>query len=123
MHCLLRSHLFRTQSSCEEGKSLSQPGWGIGPAGWLRSQLSEPHRQKRSLRTGGELSAVGHDSGNLPLVRTRDKKLYFRRYYEYEKQELRHLASALLKKIAKGPLKDGIMTFFNHWMSSKCLQR
>ena len=67
----------------EEGKALANLAGGIGPAeaGCGASYLTVTQAEE-IFENWSELPAVGHDSGNLPLVRTRDKKLYFQRYYE-----------------------------------------
>jgi exodeoxyribonuclease V alpha subunit len=57
-----------------------------------------------------DLPAVGQEDANLPFVYTKAGKLYFRRFYEYEKQ----IATVLKKRldVPSSTLQQGSLEFF-----------
>ena len=82
----------------EEGKALANLAGELARQAGCGASYLTLTQAEEIFENWSELPAVGHDSENLPLVRTRDKKLYFRRYYEYEKQVADTLGKRLIKE-------------------------
>jgi len=82
----------------EEGKALANLAGELARQAGCGASYLTLTQAEEIFENWSELPAVGHDSENLPLVRTRDKKLYFRRYYEYEKQVADTFGKRLIKE-------------------------
>ena len=63
------------------------------------------------------LPAIGDDEDLQPLVKTEDGKLYFRRFYESEKQ----IASSLSLRLRRTPMpvKKGVVDFFHEFIANQ----
>ena len=92
------SSFFLRKVPGEEGKALANLAEELARQAGCGASYLTPKQAEEIFENWSELPAVGHDSENLPLVRTRDKKLYFRRYYEYEKQVADTLGKRLIKE-------------------------
>ena len=92
------SSFFLRKVPGEEGKALANLAEELARQAGCGASYLTLTQAEEIFENWSELPAVGHDSENLPLVRTRDKKLYFRRYYEYEKQVADTLGKRLIKE-------------------------
>ena len=92
------SSFFLRKVPGEEGKALANLAGELARQAGCGASYLTAAQAEEIFENWSELPAVGHDSENLPLVRTRDKKLYFRRYYEYEKQVADTLGKRLIKE-------------------------
>ena len=90
----------------EEGKALANLAGELARQAGCGASYLTAAQAEEIFENWTELPAVGHDSENLPLVRTRDKKLYFRRYYEYEKQVADTLGKRLIKENSKWSFEE-----------------
>ncbi|MDG1138422.1 MAG: exodeoxyribonuclease V subunit alpha [Opitutales bacterium] len=63
------------------------------------------------------LPAIGSEEGNLPLVKTKDGKLYLRRFFEYEKQ----VAQALKDRLSLPPVpaSQALIDFFKTYLADQ----
>ena len=90
----------------KEGKALANLAAELARQAGCGASYLTAAKAEEIFENWTELPAVGHDSENLPLVRTRDKKLYFRRYYEYEKQVADTLGERLIKENSKWSFEE-----------------
>ena len=71
------SSFFERRVPGEEGKALANLAGELARQAGCGASYLTAAQAEEIFENWWELSAVGHDSGNLPLVRTRDKKLLF----------------------------------------------
>ena len=95
------SSFFERRVPGEEGKALANLAGELARQAGCGASYLTAAQAEEIFENWWELSAVGHDSGNLPLVRTKTRSFIFDVITNTRSRWLRHLASALLKKIAK----------------------
>ena len=100
------SSFFERRVPGEEGKALSNLARELARLAGCGASYLTLAQAKEIFENWSDLPAVGHDSENLPLVQTRDKKLYFRRYYEYEKQVADTLGKRLIKENGESSFEE-----------------
>ena len=91
------SSFFERKVKGEQGTALARLSRELAvKAGTGISHLG-PEQADAIFADWASLPAVGSEDENLPLVRTADGKLYFRRFFEYERQ----VADAFAKRLIR----------------------
>jgi len=99
------SSFFARRIEGEEGKALAKLTRELVKKSGSGASHVGAEQAEEIFEGWATLPAVGREDDNQPLVRTEDDKLYFRRFFEYEKQ----VAEALGKR-----LKREIIDFSGH---------
>ena len=89
------SSFFKTKIGGEEGESLSKLTRLLSQRVASGSSHLLPHEANEISDGWKSLPAIGNEEENLPLVSTVHGKLYFRRFFEYEKQVAEVLSERL----------------------------
>ena len=111
------SSFFERRVKGEEGQILAGLTRELAAKAGTGSSHLGPEQATEIVEEWESLPVVGHEDDNLPLVRTEDGKLYFRRFFEYEKQ----VAEALGKRLARPavPAPTGLPDFFKGSLGSQ----
>ena len=109
------SSFFKTKIGGEEGESLSKLTRLLSQRVATGSSHLLPHEAKEISDGWKSLPAIGNEEENLPLVSTVHGKLYFRRFFEYEKQ-VAEVLSARLGRVSVKVSKES-EAFFKEFLS------
>ena len=109
------SSFFKTKIGGEEGESLSKLTWLLSQRVASGSSHLLPHEVKEISDGWKSLPAIGNEEENLPLVSTVHGKLYFRRFFEYEKQ-VAEVLSARLGRVSVKVSRES-EAFFKEFLS------
>ena len=111
------SSFFERRVKGEEGKALARLAGELAAKAGTGASHLESRQAAKFFGNWASLPAVGSEDETLPLVQTGDGKLYFRRFYEYEKQ----VAEALGKRIARPPVSaaQGTIDFFKNFLDAQ----
>jgi exodeoxyribonuclease V alpha subunit len=91
------SSFFERKVKGEQGTALARLSRELAVKAGAGISHLEPEQADAIFADWTSLPAVGSEDENLPMVRTEDGKLYFRRFFEYERQ----VADAFAKRLIR----------------------